>query len=158
MPKIPTFKAKGSIEQLAGTTSNIQMGLNNTLSNALSPLTNMVINNKIKQNDTQNRTEALRLGNEFTRKVNTLEDTIANDSTGLGVNKQSANAYYKEQTNNFINQFKSQASNNATATLFTNNALSAVNRGIFRIDTIVDKNVFKDLTNQVEQGCYVESV
>ena len=152
MPKIPTFKAKGSIEQLAGTTSNIQMGLNNTLSNALSPLTNMVINNKIKQNDTQNRTEALRLGNEFTRKVNTLEDTIANDSTGLGVNKQSANAYYKEQTNNFINQFKSQASNNATATLFTNNALSAVNRGIFRIDTIVDKNVFKDLTNQVEQA------
>ena len=152
MPKIPTFKAKGSIEQLAGTTSNIQMGLNNTLSNALSPLTNMVIDNKIKQNDTQNRTEALRLGNEFTRKLNTLEDTIANDNTGLGVNKQSANSYYKEQTNNFINQFKLQASNNATATLFTNNALSAVNRGIFRIDTIVDKNVFKDLTNQVEQA------
>tara|TARA_R100000541_G_scaffold12563_1_gene21016 strand:+ start:609 stop:2936 length:2328 start_codon:yes stop_codon:yes gene_type:complete len=152
MPKIPTFKTKGSIQQLAGTTSNIQMGLNNTLSNALSPLTNMVIDNKIKQNDTQNRTEALRLGNEFTRKLNTLEDTIANDNTGLGVNKQSANSHYKEQTNNFINQFKSQASNNATATLFTNNALSAVNRGIFRIDTIVDKNVFKDLTNQVEQA------
>ena len=93
MPKIPTFKAKGSIEQLAGTTSNIQMGLNNTLTNALSPLTNMVINNKIKQNDTQNRTEALRLGNEFTRKLNTLEDTIANDNTGLGVNKQSANSF-----------------------------------------------------------------
>ena len=112
----------------------------------------MVINNKIKQNDTQNRTEALRLGNEFTRKVNTLEDTIANDNTGLGVNKQSANAYYKEKTNNLISEFKSQASNNATATLFTNNALSAVNRGIFRIDTIVDKNVFKDLGNQVEQA------
>ena len=152
MPKIPTFTAKGSIEQLAGTTSNIQMGLNNTLANALSPITDMVVNNKIKQNDTQNRTEALRLGNEFTRKVNTLEDTIANDNTGLGVNKQSANAYYKEKTNNLISEFKSQASNNATATLFTNNALSAVNRGIFRIDTIVDKNVFKDLGNQVEQA------
>ena len=152
MPKIPTFTAKGSIEQLAGTTSNIQMGLNNTLANALSPVTDMVVKKTIQENDTQNRTEALRLGNEFTRKVNTLEDTIANDNTGLGVNKQSANAYYKEQTNNFINQFKSQASNNATATLFTNNALSAVNRGIFRIDTIVDKNVFKDLGNQVEQA------
>jgi hypothetical protein len=152
MPKIPTFTAKGSIEQLAGTTSNIQMGLNNTLSSALAPVTEMVVNNKIKQNDTQNRTEALRLGNEFTRKMTTLEETIANDNTGLGVNKQSANAYYKEQTNNFINQFKLQASNNATATLFTNNALSAVNRGIFRIDTIVDKNVFLDLGNQVEQA------
>ncbi len=152
MPKIPTFKARGSITQLAGTTSNIQMNLNNTLASALSPITKTIVNQKIKQNDTQNRTEALRLGNEFTRKLNTLEDTIANDNTGLGVNKQSANSYYKEQTNNFINQFKSQASNNATATLFTNNALSSVNRGIFRIDNIVDKNVFKDLTNQVEQA------
>ena len=152
MPKIPTFTAKGSIEQLAGTTSNIQMGLNNTLASALAPVTEMVVNNKIKQNDTQNRTEALRLGNDFTRELQTLEDTIANDNTGLGVNKQSANAYYKEQTNNLIDKFKSQSSNNATATLFTNNALSAVNRGIFRIDTIVDKNVFKDLGNQVEQA------
>jgi len=150
MPKIPTFKAQGSITQLAGTTNAPQIGLDQTLGNALSPLTDMVVKKAVQENDTQNRTEALRLGNEFTRKLNTLEDTIANDNTGLGVNKQSANSYYKQQTNNFINQFKSQASNNATATLFTNNALSAVNRGIFRIDTIVDKNVFKDLTTQVE--------
>ena len=150
MPKIPTFKAQGSITQLVGTTNAPQMGLDQTLATALSPLTDMVVKKAVQENDTQNRTEALRLGNEFTRKMNTIEDTIANDNTGLGVNKQSANAYYKQQTNNFINQFKSQASNNATATLFTNNALSAVNRGIFRIDTIVDKNVFKDLTTQVE--------
>jgi hypothetical protein len=128
------------------------MGLNNTLASALAPVTEMVVNEKIKQNDTQNRTEALRLGNEFTRDLQDIEDTIANDNTGLGVNKQSANAYYKEKTNNLIDKFKSQSSNNATATLFTNNALSAVNRGIFRIDTIVDKNVFKDLGNQVEQA------
>lgn len=150
MPKIPTFKAEGSITQLAGTTNAPQIGLDQTIGNALSPVTDMVVKKAVQENDTQNRTEALRLGNEFTRKLNTLEDTIANDNTGLGVNKQSANSYYKQQTNNLINQFKSQASNNATATLFTNNALSAVNRGIFRIDTIVDKNVFKDLTTQVE--------
>jgi len=152
MPKIPTFQAKGSIEQLQGTTTNIQMGLNNTLANALSPITDMVVNNKIQQNDTQNRTEALRLGNEFTRKMNTLEDTIANDNTGLGVNKEAANNYYKEQTNNLISEFKLKTSNSATSTLFTNNALTAVNRGIYRIDTIVDKNVFKDLGNQVDQA------
>jgi len=152
MPKIPTFTAQGSIEQLAGTTTNIQMNLNNTLANALAPVTNTIVNEKIKQNDTQNRTEALRLGNEFTRELQTIEDTIANDNTGLGVNKQSANAYYKEKTNNLIDKFKLQSSNNATATLFTNNALSAVNRGIFRIDNVVDKNVFLDLQNQVEQA------
>jgi len=152
MPKIPTFTAQGSIEQLAGTTTNIQMNLNNNLATALAPVTNTIVNEKIKQNDTQNRTEALRLGNEFTRELQTIEDTIANDSTGLGVNKQSANAYYKEKTNNLIDKFKLQSSNNATATLFTNNALSAVNRGIFRIDNVVDKNVFLDLQNQVEQA------
>ena len=152
MPKIPTFQARGSIEQLQGTTTNIQMGLNNTLASALAPVTEIVVNNKIKQNDTQNRTEALRLGNEFTRKMITIEETIANDKDGLGVNKEAANSYYKEQTNNLISQFKSQASNNATSTLFTNNALTAVNRGIFRIDNTVEKNVFKDLGNQVEQA------
>ena len=152
MPKIPTFQAKGSIEQLQGVTTNIQMGLNNTLANALSPITDMVVNNKIQQNDTQNRTEALRLGNEFTRKMIIIEETIANDKDGLGVNKESANNYYKEQTNNLISQFKLKASNSATSTLFANNALTAVNRGVFRIDTIIDKNVFKDLGNQVEQA------
>ena len=55
MPKIPTFTAKGSIEQLQGTTTNIQMGLNNTLANALEPVTNAVVNHKIKENDLQNR-------------------------------------------------------------------------------------------------------
>ena len=35
MPKIPTFQAEGSIEQLQGTTTNIQMGLNQTIGSAL---------------------------------------------------------------------------------------------------------------------------
>jgi hypothetical protein len=65
MPKIPTFEARGSIEQLAGTTSNIQLSLNNTLANALAPVTKAVVSHKIKENDLQNRTEALRLENDF---------------------------------------------------------------------------------------------
>ena len=65
MPKIPTFTAKGSIEQLAGTTSNIQMGLNNTLASALAPVTKAVVDFKIKENDVQNKTEALKLKNDY---------------------------------------------------------------------------------------------
>jgi hypothetical protein len=61
MPKIPTFTAKGSIEQLAGTTSNIQLSLNNTLANALAPVTQAVVDFKIKENEVQNKTEALKL-------------------------------------------------------------------------------------------------
>ena len=65
MPKIPTFEARGSIEQLSGTTSNIQMGLNNTLASALAPVTKAIVEHKIKENDVQNRTEALKLKNEY---------------------------------------------------------------------------------------------
>ena len=61
MPKIPTFTAKGSIEQLAGTTSNIQMNLNNTLASALAPVTEAVVDFQIKENEVQNKTEALKL-------------------------------------------------------------------------------------------------
>ena len=65
MPKIPTFKAEGSIEQLSGTTSNIQMGLNNTLASALAPVTKAVVDFKVKENNLQNQAEALRLENDF---------------------------------------------------------------------------------------------
>jgi len=47
MPKIPTFTAQGSVEQLQGTTTNIQMGLNQNLASALKPVTDAVVKFKI---------------------------------------------------------------------------------------------------------------
>ena len=150
MPKIPTFTSEARpTAQVGSVKANLQIPLSQTITQAVSPLTNFVVKKAVQENDTQNRTEALRLGNEFTRGIQTIEDTINTDSV-LGVNKQAANAYYKEQTNNLISKFKSQSSNNATQKLFENNALSAINRGIFRIDNSVEKNVLLDLTNQVK--------
>ena len=150
MPKIPTFTSEARpTAQVGSVKSNLQIPLSQTVAGALSPVTDFVVKKAVQANDTQNRTEALRLGNEFTRKLQTVEDYIQNDSV-LGVNKEAANAYYKEQTNSLISQFKGDASNNATKTLFENNALSSVNRGIFRIDNTVEKNVLLDLTTQVE--------
>ena len=151
MPKIPTFTSEARpTAQVGSVKSNLQVPLSQTVAGALSPVTDFVVKKAVQANDTQNRTEALRLGNEFTRKLQTVEDYIANDSV-LGVNKEAANAYYKEQTNSLISQFKGQSTNNASQTLFENNALSAVNRGIFRIDNTVEKNVFLDLQNQVSE-------
>ena len=151
MPKIPTFTSEARpTAQVGSAKSNLQIPLSQTVANALSPVTDFVVKKAVQANDTQNRTEALRLGNEFTRELQTVEDYIANDSV-LGVNKEAANAYYKEQTNSLISQFKGQSTNNASQTLFENNALSAVNRGIFRIDNTVEKNVFTDLKNQVDE-------
>ena len=151
MPKIPTFTSQARpTAQVGSVKSNLQVPLSQTVAGALSPLTDFVVKKAVQANDTQNRTEALRLGNEFTRELQTVEDYIANDSV-LGVNKEAANAYYKEQTNSLISQFKGQSTNSASQTLFENNALSAVNRGIFRIDNTVEKNVFTDLQNQVDE-------
>ena len=61
MPKIPTFQAQGSIQQLAGTTITPQIGLNQTLSTALAPATKMIVDKKIIENDAQNQAEALKL-------------------------------------------------------------------------------------------------
>ena len=152
MPKIPTFTSQARpTAQVGSVKSNLQVPLSQTVAGALSPVTDFVVKKAVQANDTQNRTEALRLGNEFTRELQTVEDYIANDSV-LGVNKEAANAYYKEQTNSLISQFKGQSTNSASQTLFENNALSAVNRGIFRIDNTVEKNVFTDLQNQVTEA------
>ena len=41
MPKLPTFQAEGSITQLAGTTSNVQVPLTQTLGTALKPVNDL---------------------------------------------------------------------------------------------------------------------
>jgi len=152
MPKIPTFTSEARpTAEVGSVKSNLQIPLSQTLANAVSPLTDYVVKKAIKTNDTQNKTEALRLGNDFVRELQTIEDHIANDSI-LGVNKEAAQAYHKEQTNLLINKFQLQTSNSASKTLFTNNALTAVQRGVFRIDNVIDKNVLLDLKNQVQEA------
>ena len=110
MPKIPTFEAKGSIEQLAGTTTNIQMGLNNTLASALAPVTKAVVDFKIKENAAQNQAEALRLENDFITDMQSVTQTIKTDPK-YALNKDAANVYLKEQSNAFIKKYQSLATN-----------------------------------------------
>ena len=43
MPKIPTFTAQGSIEQLQGSTAAPQIGLTSTLATAIAPATKMLV-------------------------------------------------------------------------------------------------------------------
>ena len=151
MPKIPTFTSEARpTAQVGSVKSNLQIPLSQTVAGALSPVTDFVVKKAVQANDTQNRTEALTLENDFIRDMQTVNETIANDSV-LGVNKEAANAYYKEQSNSLINKYKNQATNNASQTLFQNNALGEVQKGMFRIEKQVDKNVFTQLNNQVDQ-------
>ena len=104
MPKIPTFTAEGSITQLEGTTTNIQMGLNNNLASALAPITKTIVEQKVKENALQNQAEALKLENDFITDMQSVTQTIKTDEK-YATNKEAANIYLKEksdQQNNTI--------------------------------------------------------
>ena len=144
MPKIPTFQAEGSIEQLQGTTTNIQVGLNETIANAIKPATNALIKFKIKENDLQNKTEALKLENNF---INCRLSVC--EKANVLSNKEQAQTIIQNESNALIEKYAAQATNNSTKTLFSNYALSEVQKGMFRNNTAVSKNILTDLDNNV---------
>ena len=144
MPKIPTFQAEGSIEQLQGTTTNIQVGLNETIANAIKPATNALIKFKIKENDLQNKTEALKLENNF---INDMQSVY--EKANVLSNKEQAQTIIQNESNALIEKYAAQATNNSTKTLFSNYALSEVQKGMFRNNTAVSKNILTDLDNNV---------
>ena len=144
MPKIPTFQAEGSIEQVAGTTSNIKINPNSNIFSALKPVTDAVVNFKIKENDAQNKTEALKLENDFITDMQKVYDEV-----NVLENKEIANQILKTKSNALIEKYKSTATNGSVQTLFNNYALAEVQKGIFRTNTQISKNILTSLDNNV---------
>jgi len=150
MPKIPTFTAEGSITQLAGTTTTPQIGLNQTVAGALAPVTKMVVDQKIIETNAQNQAEALKLENDFITDFIKVQENINTDEI-MSVNKDAANKYLKDQSNVLINKYKSLATNNNVAVKFSNYALSETQKGIFRTDTQISKNILTNLFSGYEK-------
>ena len=144
MPKIPTFTAEGSAEQLAGTTSNIKINPNANIFSALKPVTDAVVNFKIKENDAQNKTEALKLENDFITDMQKVYDEV-----NVLENKEIANQILKTKSNALIEKYKANATNGSVQDLFNNYALSEVQKGIFRTNTQISKNILTSLDNNV---------
>jgi hypothetical protein len=146
MPKIPTFTAQGSIEQLQGSTATPQIKLTSTLATAIAPATKMLVNQKIQETNAQNQAEALKLENNFITDFIKVSETINTDEV-MSVNKDVANKYLKDQSNNLINKYKSLATNNNVGIKFENYALAETQKTIFRTDTQISKNILKNLFN-----------
>jgi hypothetical protein len=144
MPKIPTFTAKGSIEQLQGSTAAPQMGLDQTLATALAPATKMIVDQQIKEKNAQNQAEALKLENNFITDFIKVSETINTDEV-MSTNKDVANKYLKDQSNSLINKYKSLATNNNVGIKFENYALAETQKTIFRTDTQISKNILTNL-------------
>ena len=144
MPKIPTFTAQGSIEQLQGSTATPQISLTSTLATAIAPATKMLVNQKIQETNAQNQAEALKLENNFITDFIKVSETINTDEV-MSVNKDVANKYLKDQSNNLINKYKSLATNNNVGIKFENYALAETQKTIFRTDTKISQNILKNL-------------
>ena len=76
MPKLPVFQAEGSVTQLGGTTANVQVPLNQNLASALKPVTDFVVKQKVQEKNFENKTEALKLENNFITDMAKVYDEV----------------------------------------------------------------------------------
>ena len=147
MPKIPTFTTEATITGEVGSVkSNIQMGLNQTIGSALAPVTKEIVQHAVKQKDFENKTEALRLENDFIREMQDVYTQAGNLE-----NQDQAQSLIKNQSNIKIQKFNSLASNKNSQTLFNQYALSEVQKGIFRTSTAVERNTLIALDTLVSE-------
>jgi len=147
MPKIPTFTTQATItEQVGSVKSNIQMNLNQTIGATLAPLTKELVDYKVKQKDFENKTEALRLENDFIRDMQSVYDEAGNLQ-----NEEQAQSILKNKSNTLIQKYSNLASNKNTQNLFNNYALSEVQKGIARTSTAVQKNTLIALDTLVNE-------
>jgi len=147
MPKIPTFTTEATITGEVGSVkSNIQMSLDQTIGSALAPVTKEIVQHAVKKKDFENKTEALRLENDFIRD---MQDVYT--ESGNLENDDQAQAIVKNKSNMLIQKYNGLASNNNSRTLFNQYALSEVQKGIFRTSTAVEKNTLIALDTLVSE-------
>lgn len=145
MPKIPTFTTQATItEQVGSVKSNIQMSLDQTIGSTLAPLTKELVDYKVKQKDFENKTEALKLENDFIRDMQSVYDEAGNLQ-----NEEQAQSILKNKSNTLIQKYSNLASNKNTQILFNNYALSEVQKGIARTSTAVQNNTLVALDTLV---------
>ena len=114
MPKIPTFTTQATITGEVGSVkSNIQMGLNQTISSALAPITKEIVQHKVKQKDFENKTEALKLENDFIRDMQKVYTEAGNLE-----NEEQAQSIVKNKSNMLMQKYSGLASNKNSQTLF----------------------------------------
>lgn len=147
MPKIPTFTTEATITGEVGSVkSNIQMSLDQTIGSALAPVTKEIVQHAVKKKDFENKTEALRLENDFIRDMQDVYTEAGNLE-----NDDQAQSIVKNKSNMLIKKYSGLATNNNSRTLFNQYALSEVQKGIFRTSTAVEKNTLIALDTLVNQ-------
>ena len=147
MPKIPTFTTEARpTAEVGSIKSNIQMSLDQTIGSTLAPITKQIVDHKIKQKDFENKTEALKLENDFITDMQKVYD-----EANILENEDQAQSIVKNKSTMLIQKYSNLASNKNSKTLFNQYALSEVQKGIFRTSNKVRENTLVSLDNQVTQ-------
>ena len=128
MPKIPIFTSEARpTAEVGSVKSNIQIPLTQNIGSALEPLTKAIVDYKIKEKNTENKTEALELENMSVIELN----DVAQKASSLYKNSSEANAYVMQESKLIRDKYAAQASNGTVKTLFNNNYLLEEQKKIF---------------------------
>jgi len=145
MPKIPTFTSEARItEQAASVKSNVQIPLSQTIGTALAPVTKAVVAHGVREKNLENKSETLQLENKSIMELN----DVIEEASRLN-NKDKAYNLIETQSKIIGEKYANQASNNFVKNSFNANFLGEVQKGIFKTNTRVSKNILDTLDNEV---------
>ena len=149
MPQIPKFTSQARpTAEVGSVKSNLQVPLSQTLAGALQPVTDYVVEKQIQENEIQNKTQALKLENEYNIAMkNITQEIITNPD--YGDNQETAQTYYKEQAKLNREKYGSQADNSFIKTMFVNNSLLLDQKFSNKLSKDVSKNVLMNQELQV---------
>ena len=144
MPKIPilTSQARPTAE-VGSVKSNIQIPLTQNIGTVLKPVTDAVFKHRVNEKNLENKAEALTLENESIFKLNEVFDKASKLD-----NKEQAFNLIQSESKTIQDEFSNKASNKFVKASFNNSFLGEVQKGIFKTNIRVSKNVLDTLDNQ----------
>jgi hypothetical protein len=118
MPKIPTFVSQARpTAEVGSVKSNLQVPLSQTVAGALEPLTDALVKRSIQETDIHNKTQALRLENDYNAAMQTVTEGIVTNPN-LATNQELSQKFLLEQSEINRQKFAGQADNRFTKTMF----------------------------------------
>jgi len=145
MPKIPSFTTQARpTAEIGAVKSNVQIPLSQTIGTALAPITRAVTQHAVQEKNLENKAEALTLENKSIMKLNDVIERASRLD-----NKDQAYNLIQTESKLIKEEFASQASNKFVKTSFNNSFLGEVQKGIFKTNNRVSKNILDTLDNEV---------
>ena len=148
MPKIPTFTSQARPTAEIGTVkSNLQVPLSQTVAGALEPLTDALVKRSIQETDIHNKTQALRLENDYNAAMQTVTEGIVTNPN-LATNQELSQKFLLEQSEINRQKFAAQADNRFSKTMFLNNSLMLDQKYSNKLRKDVSKSILIEADTQ----------